>query len=46
MRAYISLAAAACILVPATAAPQALTNLSTLRVQYNTRKVTVGPQAS
>ena len=44
MRAYISLAAAACILVPATAAPQALTNLSTLRVQYNTRKVTVGPQ--
>jgi poly(3-hydroxybutyrate) depolymerase len=44
MKAYISLAAAACILIPAPAAPQALTNLSTLRVQYNTRKVTVRPQ--
>jgi poly(3-hydroxybutyrate) depolymerase len=38
------LAAAACILVPATAAPQALTSLSSLRVSYNTRKVTVRPQ--
>ena len=36
--------AAICLLVPATASPQALTNLSSLRVGYNARKATVKPQ--
>jgi poly(3-hydroxybutyrate) depolymerase len=40
------LAVAVCVLVPATAAPQALTNLTSLRVQYNTRKTTVAPQGA
>lgn len=36
--------AAVCFFVPALASPQALTNLSSLRVGYNTRKATVKPQ--
>ena len=41
---FIALAALLCALVPATARPQALTSLSSLRVGYNTRKNTVNPQ--
>jgi hypothetical protein len=33
-----------CVLLPAIAAPQALPNLTLLRVQYNTRKTTAQPQ--
>ncbi len=44
MRSRFVLVAAALALLPGTAAPQALTNLSSLRVGYNTRKVTVAPQ--
>src|SRR5262245_49776752 len=46
MRSRMFLAVAVCVLVPATAAPQALTNLTSLRVQYNTRKTTVAPQGA
>lgn len=44
MKSRVWLAVAACVLVPAVASPQAMTNLTSLRVQYNTRKVTVRPQ--
>jgi poly(3-hydroxybutyrate) depolymerase len=44
MKSRIVLVAAAVALLPAAAAPQAQTNLSSLRVGYNTRKVTVAPQ--
>lgn len=37
-------AAVLSVLIPATASPQALTSLSSLRVGYNTRKATVGPE--
>src|SRR4051812_5577510 len=40
------LAVALCAVLPATAFPQALTNLSSLRVAYNTRKTTVQPQGA
>jgi poly(3-hydroxybutyrate) depolymerase len=33
-----------CLALPATAAPQALTSLSSLRTSYNTRKATVRPE--
>ena len=36
--------AVACTLVPIMASAQAMTNLTSLRVQYNTRKTTVRPQ--
>ena len=39
-----ALAAAFALIVPVTASPQALTNLSSLRVGYNTRKATVRPE--
>jgi hypothetical protein len=34
------------LVVPAIAFPQALTNLSSLRVGYNTRKATVKPEGA
>jgi predicted esterase len=40
------IAAALCAAFPHAAYPQALTNLSSLRVGYNTRKVTVQPQGA
>ena len=40
------LAAALVAALPATALPQAQTNLSSLRVGYNTRKATVKPQGA
>ena len=43
MRRFLFLAAV-CALLPAPAAPQALTPLSALRVSYNTRKTTAKPQ--
>jgi len=42
-RPSVAIAALLCTLVPAAAFPQALTNLSSLRVGYNTRKATVQP---
>src|SRR5262245_50181673 len=46
MKAYrvLAIAAAFGLLIPASASPQALTNLSSLRVGYNTRKATVRPE--
>ena len=43
MKRIILLLAALCVLVPATARPQALTSLQSVRVGYNTRKATVKP---
>ena len=43
MKRIIVLAAVA-LLLPATAAPQALTSLSSVRVRYSTQKATVRPQ--
>ena len=43
MKRFLVLAALA-LLVPATAAPQALTSLSSVRVRYSTQKATVKPQ--
>ena len=40
----VAIAALLCSLAPAPAFPQALTNLSSLRVGYNTRKATVRPE--
>jgi hypothetical protein len=40
----VAIAALLCSLAPARAFPQALTNLSSLRVGYNTRKATVPPE--
>ena len=36
--------AALALLLPAIAAPQALTSLSSVRVRYNTQKATVRPR--
>jgi len=44
MNARVLLVASLCALVPATAMPQALTNLASVRVGYTTRKNTVKPQ--
>ena len=44
MNARVFLVASLCALVPATAMPQALTNLASVRVGYTTRKNTVKPQ--
>jgi poly(3-hydroxybutyrate) depolymerase len=38
--------AALALLLPATAAPQALTSLSSVRVRYNTQKATVRPEGA
>src|SRR5262245_15108957 len=43
MKRFLVLAALA-LLVPSTAAPQALPNLSSVRVRYNTQKATVRPE--
>ena len=43
IRAFLT-AAVLCVLVPASALPQALTSLSSVRVSYNTRKATANPQ--
>src|SRR6266850_2146771 len=40
----VALLAASCALIPATALPQALTSLASVRVGYTTRKNTVKPQ--
>src|SRR5260370_40781088 len=44
MTARLLFAAAMLIALPATSWPQALTNVTSLRVAYNTRKNTVKPQ--
>src|SRR5882672_4162741 len=44
MNARVFLVASLCALVPATALPQALTSLASVRVGYTTRKNTVKPQ--
>jgi poly(3-hydroxybutyrate) depolymerase len=44
MKARLLLIASLCVLVPATATPQALTSLASVRVGYTTRKNTVKPQ--
>src|ERR1700688_4342182 len=44
MKGRVLLVAALCALVPATALPQALTSLASVRVGYTTRKNTVKPQ--
>ena len=43
MKRFLVLAALA-LLLPSTAAPQALPNLSSVRVRYNTQKATVRPE--
>ena len=44
MKIRVMLIVGICALVPATALPQALTSLASVRVGYNTRKNTVNPQ--
>ena len=44
MKRSLVLAALALLLLPAIAAPQALTSLSSVRVRYNTQKATVRPE--
>src|SRR5881628_1728616 len=44
-RCHLAFAVLLSVLVPATARPQALTNLSSVRVGYSTRKNQVKPQA-
>src|SRR5207248_233143 len=44
MKIRVTLIACLCALVPATALPQALTSLASVRVGYTTRKNTVNPQ--
>jgi poly(3-hydroxybutyrate) depolymerase len=44
MKARVLLVALICALIPAVAAPQALTSLASVRVGYTTRKNTVKPQ--
>ena len=44
MKIRVTLIACLCALVPATAVPQALTSLASVRVGYATRKNTVNPQ--
>src|SRR6266436_9803406 len=44
MKVRAVLFALACVLIPATAMPQAMTSLASVRVGYTTRKNTVKPQ--
>ena len=44
MNVRVLLVASLCALVPATAIPQALTSLASVRVGYTTRKNTVKPE--